>query len=106
MLFYLNNWLSTAPESKPPGIPPMPRPPGPPQQRPLTSVSPQEMKTEGGAHPAARGQGADSSAPGQNKPEAPKPPPTPQRRPGINENFARELMELHTMGVDGGYTQT
>src|SRR5258706_12193197 len=22
-----------------------------------------------------------------------------------NENFARELMELHTMGVDGGYTQ-
>ncbi len=27
------------------------------------------------------------------------------RRPGINENYARELMELHTMGVDGGYTQ-
>src|SRR5712692_9848175 len=24
---------------------------------------------------------------------------------GINENYARELMELHTMGVDGGYTQ-
>ncbi|HEY9721571.1 MAG TPA: DUF1800 domain-containing protein [Oscillatoriaceae cyanobacterium] len=24
---------------------------------------------------------------------------------GINENFARELMELHTLGVDGGYTQ-
>jgi uncharacterized protein (DUF1800 family) len=24
---------------------------------------------------------------------------------GLNENFARELMELHTMGVDGGYTQ-
>jgi len=23
----------------------------------------------------------------------------------INENFARELMELHTLGVDGGYTQ-
>jgi uncharacterized protein (DUF1800 family) len=23
----------------------------------------------------------------------------------INENYARELMELHTMGVDGGYTQ-
>ena len=28
-----------------------------------------------------------------------------QRQPGINENYARELMELHTMGVDGGYTQ-
>ena len=24
---------------------------------------------------------------------------------GLNENYARELMELHTMGVDGGYTQ-
>ncbi len=27
----------------------------------------------------------------------------PQR--GINENYARELMELHTLGVDGGYAQ-
>ncbi len=24
---------------------------------------------------------------------------------GLNENFAREIMELHTLGVDGGYTQ-
>jgi uncharacterized protein (DUF1800 family) len=30
----------------------------------------------------------------------------PQRRPrGLNENYARELLELHTLGVDGGYTQ-
>ena len=27
------------------------------------------------------------------------------RRAGLNENYARELMELHTLGVDGGYTQ-
>jgi uncharacterized protein (DUF1800 family) len=26
-------------------------------------------------------------------------------RRGLNENYARELMELHTLGVDGGYTQ-
>ncbi len=26
-------------------------------------------------------------------------------RPGLNENYARELLELHTLGVDGGYTQ-
>ncbi|HST50595.1 MAG TPA: DUF1800 domain-containing protein [Pyrinomonadaceae bacterium] len=34
-------------------------------------------------------------------------PAQQQNRPkrGINENYARELMELHTMGVDGGYTQ-
>jgi len=28
-----------------------------------------------------------------------------QQKRGINENYARELMELHTLGVDGGYTQ-
>src|SRR5689334_14453100 len=28
-----------------------------------------------------------------------------QRRRGLNENYARELLELHTLGVDGGYTQ-
>lgn len=27
------------------------------------------------------------------------------RPQGLNENYARELMELHTLGVDGGYTQ-
>ena len=25
--------------------------------------------------------------------------------PGLNENYAREVMELHTLGVNGGYTQ-
>ena len=34
---------------------------------------------------------------GQNQPAG--------RRRGLNENYARELMELHTLGVDGGYTQ-
>jgi len=29
----------------------------------------------------------------------------PSRRRGINENLAREILELHTLGVDGGYTQ-
>ncbi len=28
------------------------------------------------------------------------------RKVGINENLAREILELHTLGVDGGYTQT
>ncbi|HXE59140.1 MAG TPA: DUF1800 domain-containing protein [Gemmatimonadaceae bacterium] len=27
------------------------------------------------------------------------------RRSGLNENYGRELLELHTLGVDGGYTQ-
>jgi uncharacterized protein (DUF1800 family) len=29
----------------------------------------------------------------------------PQRPRGLNENLAREILELHTLGVDGGYTQ-
>src|SRR5204863_1628956 len=34
------------------------------------------------------------------------PPKAQNKRPrGLNENYARELMELHTLGVDGGYTQ-
>src|SRR5258705_11348749 len=37
---------------------------------------------------------------------APQQPANAQRqRRGINENYARELMELHTLGVEGGYTQ-
>ncbi len=29
-----------------------------------------------------------------------------KKEQGLNENYAREIMELHTLGVDGGYTQT
>jgi uncharacterized protein (DUF1800 family) len=29
----------------------------------------------------------------------------PGLKPGLNENYARELMELHTLGVNGGYSQ-
>ena len=41
----------------------------------------------------------------------PQPMPMPQQQQkkkqerGLNENYGRELMELHTLGVDGGYTQ-
>src|SRR6516225_7024648 len=36
---------------------------------------------------------------------APGSPASRGNRKGLNENFAREVMELHTLGVDGGYTQ-
>ena len=32
-------------------------------------------------------------------------PAPPRQKRGLNENYGRELMELHTLGVDGGYTQ-
>jgi uncharacterized protein (DUF1800 family) len=42
-------------------------------------------------------------------PWPPRPPMNPQNAKknerGLNENYGRELMELHTLGVDGGYTQ-
>jgi uncharacterized protein (DUF1800 family) len=37
--------------------------------------------------------------------ENPMMPQRPRNQRGINENYARELMELHTLGVEGGYTQ-
>ncbi|MBI4851137.1 MAG: DUF1800 domain-containing protein [Acidobacteria bacterium] len=51
-----------------------------------------------------------------NLPNTQMPSPLPEENPkianqgknknrGLNENYARELMELHTLGVDGGYTQ-
>jgi uncharacterized protein (DUF1800 family) len=41
--------------------------------------------------------------PGAN--QRPAPNQFQNRKPGINENYAREIMELHTLGVEGGYTQ-
>ena len=50
------------------------------------------------------------NAPGRRRARQ-NPAPRPQqqqaqrRRQGLNENYGRELLELHTLGVDGGYTQ-
>lgn len=40
-----------------------------------------------------------------NPQQAPNPQQQQRQKRGINENYAREIMELHTLGVDGGYTQ-
>lgn len=77
MLIYLDNAQSVAPGSIPPGLERLDR-----------------MRRAGRLRGAA-GARADSM---RRQIE--------QRRPtGINENYARELLELHTLGVDGGYTQ-
>jgi len=55
----------------------------------------------------------NSSSIGPDSPAAEKAKIAAARRPdakktapqGLNENYARELMELHTLGVNGGYTQ-
>jgi uncharacterized protein (DUF1800 family) len=77
MLFYLDNWLSADPN-------------GP---HPLSALP---QRRRGAFRPPF------------------SPPPQIAGRPmpagknnarGLNENYGRELMELHTLGVDGGYTQ-
>jgi uncharacterized protein (DUF1800 family) len=45
--------------------------------------------------------GPDSNANGVN----PANPNSKKGNRGLNENYGREVMELHTLGVDGGYTQ-
>jgi uncharacterized protein (DUF1800 family) len=70
------------------------------------SVAPRGAPTTFGDEMAAAqdGQKADQKAAQKKKPAKPDAKPA-KPTPGINENYARELMELHTLGVDGGYTQ-
>src|SRR5437899_4056158 len=87
MLFYLDNWMSADPN-------------GPHQEmRP-----PRIVRGPFGGGP---GTGLRPRTPGDLSP-VPRVRPQPQgknARKGLNENYGRELMELHTNGVDGGYTQ-
>ena len=88
MLFYLDNWQSSAPEGS-------------------AMESPERRRQQMGRRPGQRGRpGLIAGRPGQGATMADLPPGLQNRRPrGLNENYARELMELHTLGVDGGYTQ-
>jgi uncharacterized protein (DUF1800 family) len=59
-----------------------------------------------GEAPAGEGEASAQNEGGQGQMARRRRPGQQQRpRRGINENYARELMELHTLGVDGGYTQ-
>jgi len=85
MLFYLDNWQSIDPNGPHPVNGQYARPFG----RPVF-VGP-------GVRPGA-------PFPMPNAPQGQQAKAQQQRR-GLNENYGRELMELHTLGVDGGYTQ-
>jgi uncharacterized protein (DUF1800 family) len=84
MLYYLDNAESTAAPNAP-------------------TLLGDEMQAMRAARPGARGPFAGGRRPGAAAPPNRPNPPKPAR--GLNENYARELMELHTLGVDGGYTQ-
>jgi uncharacterized protein (DUF1800 family) len=80
MLFYLDNWQSADPEAV----------------ARLQQQQAQRRRLYGGPFGGPRF-------------PFPANPPNPQQKNqqdrGLNENYGRELMELHTLGVDGGYTQ-
>ena len=81
-----------------------------PRPEPKKEVASGEMGMDGGMDGGMMGGemmgGEMAKAPAKAPPKAVAKPKTPPRRKyGLNENYARELMELHTLGVDGGYTQ-
>jgi uncharacterized protein (DUF1800 family) len=101
MLFYLDNWLSASPTAQ------MPDPNQLRQRR-------QNQNPNGPGFGLRRGQLGDldnRDSRRQEKQEMKAEQRLVQRLQngrrtrGINENYAREIMELHTLGVDGGYTQ-
>jgi uncharacterized protein (DUF1800 family) len=102
MLLYLDNALSTRDFNDPKSAPPM-RPGG--QFRPGIGRPgfPGPGAGPGGFQPRPGG----FAEPGGPRPQRPgqTAQPAGRRAGGLNENYARELLELHTLGVDGGYTQ-
>src|SRR6476661_10246860 len=77
MLLYLDNWVSVGPDSD--------------FAQGVAKKHPRARQRERRFPRVVHAPGAQNG-------------PAKQRR-GLNENYARELMELHTLGVDGGYIQ-
>jgi uncharacterized protein (DUF1800 family) len=77
MMFYLDNWLSVGPNS---GI--------------ALGIAPHQ--------PHRRGYGSSPNNRPQNRPRGTA---KAKQASGLNENYGRELMELHTLSVNGGYSQ-
>ena len=79
MLFYLDNWQSADPNAP--------------------DLQERAQRRAAMRRPMNRRPGVAITPPAAANPQQPR-----QKR-GLNENYGRELMELHTLGVDGGYTQ-
>ena len=80
MLFYLDNWLSVGPGSD--------------------EALGLRKKVQNRGFEGRRRRGRFPPPPARVAKAKAKP-----NRDGLNENYGRELMELHTLGVNGGYTQ-
>jgi uncharacterized protein (DUF1800 family) len=92
MLFFLDNWLSADPVA---------------WQR-LQQEQEERREMRGGAlggGPFGRPRFPQAGTAPNGNPNGPNANPKQKPERGLNENYGRELMELHTLGVDGGYTQ-
>ncbi len=85
MLFYLDNWLSADPKAF---------------ERMQNELAVRRRRFYG-----RFGMRDPFGRFGRRVPPSAGQPPKQIKERGLNENYARELMELHTLGVDGGYTQ-
>jgi uncharacterized protein (DUF1800 family) len=88
MLFYLDNWQSADPDA----------PNARPQARPGAGFFGRPGRN------ARIGARLPVPMPGPMR-QNPNAPNAQRQKRGLNENYGRELMELHTLGVDGGYMQ-
>jgi uncharacterized protein (DUF1800 family) len=92
MLFYLDNWLSADPVA----------------WQKLQQEQQNRRQMRGGPFGGGPfgGPRFPQGQPGANgNPNDPNANAKQKQERGLNENYGRELMELHTLGVDGGYTQ-
>lgn len=83
MLYYLDNFTSVGPPTTTSAKL---------QEKPVATNSSDMMMMGGNTNTAVPNKVKTLTKPGNNV-------------NGLNENYAREVMELHTLGVDGGYTQ-
>jgi uncharacterized protein (DUF1800 family) len=102
MLFYLDNFLSASPDANMPNRAGQNRPF---LERPRRFAAWRDAPWRGMGNPMASTSAFKRERMAANPPDQPFADEPRKRQPGINENYARELMELHTLGVDGGYTQ-
>jgi len=97
MMFFLDNWLSADPA----GWAKMQR-----EQQQGRGMRQQRMGGPFGGGPFGRPRFPQGQpAPANGNPNDANAKGKQKQDRGLNENYGRELMELHTLGVDGGYTQ-
>ena len=98
MLFYLDNFQSVSPNANMRAA----RIGQGQQARPGGLL---DMLLSGGMRRNQQARQPGAGGPNMPNPQQGQQPQQQRVKRGINENYARELMELHTLGVDGGYTQ-